>query len=296
MKTVTEQLQIHIRSEMLGLLRKIDGMKEFLGPLAQFNVVIDTNIILGDLKWLVGERRNPEATTALVESIKAGTIVAYVTKSVLAEVDEHISTLALRYKLPEDVLRQQWESYRREFLECRTPSKKFVEYYKNIKDPDDAPIIALEKTIRADGILSKDKAFPLMGGIVIDLDFVNRTRDYSRKTAIVATIHCSGGIVFNVSWVLIEAVLKSLADAIKSFRRLPTSVQIVILLAAITIASNKNMRKRAITMIEPVITVISSTWPDVLEWLTNIGEILAENTVESPVPIYKNVENREEHS
>ena len=286
MKTKTWQLQTHIRSEMLGDLRKIEGMKNLLGPLAQFIVVVDANIILGDLIWLVSKRKNPEAATELVECIKAGTIVAYVARPVLAEVDEHISTIAATKKLPEDALRQEWKIYRK-IINVRTPRRHLVDRYKGGQDPDDAPTIALAKMIRADGILSKDSDIVAMGGLAIELDFTNRARDYSRKTAIAVTIRCSGGIALIVSWASIEIVLKSAAGFVAWFRKLPACVQIVLFVAVVAVASNKNVQECVIAMIAPIRTAISGHWPEVLDWLASVGTTLAENTLAPPVPTFK---------
>ncbi|MGE4530894.1 MAG: PIN domain-containing protein [Acidithiobacillus sp.] len=291
MKTVAEQLQTHIRSEMLGHWRDIDGMKNFLRHLAQFNVVVDANVILGDLIWLVGKRKNPEATTELVECINAGTIVAYVARPVLAEVDEHITTIATAKKLPEDALRREWKSYRK-LLKLRTPSKALVDRYKEGQDPDDAPTIALAKMIRADGILSKDSDIVAMGGLVIELDFTNHARDYSRKTAVAVTIRCSGGIVLIVSWASIEIAIKSVVDCVSWFRSLPASVQIILLFAVIAVASNKNVQEQVIAMIAPLRTAISGHWPEAIDWLASVGATLAENTIKPPVPTFKTQKSR----
>ena len=286
MKTVAAQLQTRIRSEMLGDLRKIEGMKNFLGPLAQFIVVVDANIILGDLIWLVSKRKNPEATTELAECIKAGTIVAYVARPVLAEVEKHISTIAAAQKLSEDALRQEWKIYRK-IIKVRTPRRHLVDRYKAGQDPDDAPTIALAKMLRADGVLSKDTDIVAMGGLVIELDFTKHARDYSRKTAVAATIRCSGGIALTVSWVSIDIALKSAAGFVAWFRRLPAPVQIILFFAIVAVASNKKAQERVIAMIAPIRTAISGHWPEALDWLASVGTTLAENTLPPPAPTFK---------
>ncbi|WP_215842937.1 putative toxin-antitoxin system toxin component, PIN family [Acidithiobacillus montserratensis] len=286
MKTMSEQFQKHIRSEILSVLREIDGIENLLEPLAQFTVVVDANIILGDLIWLVSKRKNPDATTELVECINAGTIVAYVARPVLAEVDEHISTIAVKKNLPEDALRKEWKIYRK-ILKVRTPRRHLVDRFKKGQDPDDAPTIALEKMIRADGILSKDNDIVAMGGLLIDLDFTSRVRDYSRKTAVAATIRCSGGIALTVSWVTVEIFLKLAAECVSWFRRLPAPVKIVLFFAVVVVSVNKNVRERVMALIAPLRTTMSSHWPEVIDWLASVDTTLAENTIEPPVPTFK---------
>ena len=286
MKTVAEQLQTHIRSEMLGDLRKIEGMKNLLGHLAQFNVVVDANIILGDLIWLVDKRKKPEATTELVECIKAGTIVAFAPRSVLNEVNKHIATIAASKSLSEEELRREWKAYRK-LIKVRTLRKEIVDRYKDGQDPDDAPTIALAEMLRADGILSKYEDIVAMGGLVIEMDFTRHARDYSRKTAVMATIHYSSGMALTVSLALIKNALQVVARFVSWFRTLPAPVQVIIFLAIIAVASNKKVQERVISMIVSIVPAISGHWPEILDVLAIVGETLAENTIPPPAPTFK---------
>lgn len=284
-----------IRSEILGNLRKLEGLKGVLGPLAQFVVVVDANVILKDLIWLVGKRRNPEAMTALMECVKAGTIVAYVTRSVLAEVDEHITTIAAARNLSEEALRAEWKSYRK-LVKVKTPRKALVARYQNGQDPDDAPTIALQKMLRADGILSKDSDLVAMGGLVIELDFTNQAREYSRKTAVAATIRVSGGMVLIVSWGVIAVALKSMTAIAESFRRLPPAAQVFVFIAVLAIGSNRRARERATTMIRQANASIRNHWPAVAGILAEIAATLAENTVSPPSPNIRVAKTRTIHN
>lgn len=65
-----------VRSDVLKDLRDlIDAWRGFNGMIqgaATFSIVLDTNVVIGDLLWLVVKRRNPEAKTELMEIIAAG--------------------------------------------------------------------------------------------------------------------------------------------------------------------------------------------------------------------------------
>lgn len=291
MTTRAIPIQGHICSEILGELRKINCLKQFCGPLAQFVVIVDANIILGELIWLASKRKNPEATTALMECIRAWIIVAYVTRSVLTEVDEHIATIAVNRHISEEALRTEWKAYRK-LVKVRTPRKALVARYKNSQDPDDAPTIALEKMLRADGILSKDSDLVAMGGLVIELDFTKQARDYSRKTAIAATIRLSGGVVAVVSWGAILITFESMRGAATLFRRLPPAVQVLILVAALAIGSNRSVQERVATMIQQTNASFLDHWPAVAAVLAAIGTTLAANTVSPPTPTFRAAKSR----
>jgi len=283
--------QGRIRSEMLGELRKIELLKPLLGPLAQFIIVVDANVILGDLIWLVSKRTNPNAVTELMECIMAGTIVAYIARSVLAEVDKHIITIAANKDMPEVALRQEWKKYRK-LVKVRTPRKALVDRYKDGQDPDDAPTIALEKMLRAAGTLSKDRDILEMGGLVIEMDFTKRARDYSRKTAVVATIQLSGGAVILVTGSALALIWKSIQSATVWFKQLPDFMRLILFVAVLVVASNRQVRERVMAMFAQMNESVSCYWPDVLSLLTSMGTELAENTVPPPIPTYSTPKNR----
>lgn len=270
---------------MLASLREIEGMKSLIGPLAQFSIVVDANILLGDLIWLVGKRKNPQASTEIMECIAAGTIVAYVTRSVFDEVNEHIPNIASDKSLSEDALREEWEAYRRH-LKVIAPQQELVDCYKDGQDPDDAPTIALEKMLGADGVLTKDSDIAAMGGMVIELDFTRRARDYSRKTAIAATIKFTGGVGFIVTWAALESVWKAMKAVVVWLRNLPPFVQGVIFVAVIIIAANRRTQDRIVALLGKIEVLKSEHWPAIASLLAGVVAALAENTVPPPVPTY----------
>lgn len=291
MTTGKISLQSSIPSEMLGHLRQIEGVKALLGPLAQFVIVVDANVILGDLIWLVSKRKKPDAITELMECIRAGTVVAYIARSVLAELDEHITTIATDKNLSEVALRQEWKKYRK-LIKVRKPREAMVDRCRDGQDPDDAPTIALEKMLRADGILSKDTDIAAMGGLVIEMEFTKQARDYSRKTAVAATIRLSGGTAIIVSWAGLEITWKSIQRAAAWLTRLPAPVQLIIFVAIVAVVSNRHAQKRVTSLIAQISASVTDYWLDVLSLLASMGTTLTENTVPPPVPTFSTPKNR----
>ena len=272
---------------MLAILRQFKVFQGFIGPLAQFIVVVDANIILGDLIWLVSKRKKPDAVTELMECIMAGTIVAYIARSVLAEVDEHITTIAADKKLSEDTLRQEWKKYRK-LVKVRTPPKTMVESFKDSQDPDDASTIVLQKKLRADGILSKDTDLVAMGGLVIEMDFTKQARDYSRKTAVSATIKL---MLFGVPVVIGYGAFNILVQAIRgifiTWKKLPLTVKLFILVALVVIASDKRARTVVMGRIRELKRCLDAIAPDMGNIFLVLAEKISENTVPAPSPTFK---------
>lgn len=284
MNTMSKAMETRIRSEMLATLREITWIKPMLGPIAQFTIVVDANIILGDLIWLVKKRKKLDSQTKLMECIRAGTVVAYISRAVDEEVNEHIPTIAVNQGISEDALRKEWKAYRK-IIKVRTPRKALVDRYKDGQDPDDAPTLALAEMIHAVGILSKDTDIVAMGGLVIELDFTKQVRDYSRKTAVAATVYCAAGTTMIISWAAIEIAAKSIKGIAVWFSGLPQPIQILIFAAVVVIAPNKSVQKVVDDMIRKV-PAIKDSWPVVLGLLEQAGTTLAESTVSPPVPKY----------
>lgn len=286
MNEISPQIMTMIRSEMLAHLRAIDGFKKIIGPVAQFTIVVDANIILSDLIWLVSKRRNPEAQTELMECIRAETVIAYITRTVYEEVNEHISSIAVKQGISKDALRKEWKSYRK-LIKIRTPRKALVDRHKGGRDPDDAPTIALEKMIHADGILSKDTDIVAMGGLVIELDFTKQARDYSRKTAVAATIRLGAGLSFMAAWTVVELALKAIQAIIEWFRSLPDWIQAIHCAAFLVVMLDDRVLTRISAMLASLQEDFLGGKKEIVEPFLSLCQTYIENVVQPPIPTFK---------
>lgn len=287
---ITQRALASIRSDVLGPLRDIQEYHRLVGPLAQFEIVVDANIILSDLIWLA-KRTNPTATTELMECARAGTIVIYIARSVFDEINEHITTIATKRKIPEETLRKEWKEYRK-FVKVRTPPKRHVDQFINGQDPDDAPTLALQKMLRADGILTKDSDIVAMGGLVIELDFTEKARDYSRDVAIAATIRFSGSFGVAISWEIIKFIFSILDKAVETFKKLPPEVQIIFGVVLVGVVVNPQSRKKVLDTIANSKNTIIALFPGAMEYLEIISAEYEKHNVLPPVPQFKTAKNR----
>ena len=287
---ITQLALASLGSDLLGKLREIEEFKELLGTLVQFTLVVDANIILGDLIWIV-KRKNPNATTKLMESIKAGTVVVYITRSVLMEIDQHITTIATKRNLSEDILRQEWKKYRK-LVKVRTLPERLVDQFIDGQDPDDAPTLALQKMLRADGILTKDFDIEAMGGPVIELDFTTQLREYSRQTAVAVSIRLSGEIAMMVSWTMAESILELAKSSVKRMKALPLVVQIILICVVVIIVANPYTGKYVKGAFSSIAGGLSSYLPMILDLLTLLYTEYERNNVPPPIPQIKIAKNR----
>jgi len=218
-------LQFSIRSENLknarGISESFSGtefgriLRETTGNLAQFTVVVDANAIISDL-ILLQNRKNPEATPALLECLRAGTVSGYVTRRVIHEVERHIPDIEEQYKRKKwnkDTAYRDLAEYKKLFT-TKTPRKYRVDKIlrANPVDPDDAPTIALAREVKAIGILTDAPDLEAMGGFCLEVDFVLEARVYSRKIVVSATIKQGSIIVLFIAAPIFSAVPTVLSE------------------------------------------------------------------------------------
>ncbi|MHB1280565.1 MAG: PIN domain-containing protein [Acidithiobacillus sp.] len=303
------QLQFSIRSESLSEFRNIgeiftggnigELLQKAMGPLAQFTVVVDANVILGDLKFLA-TREKPEAITALMECVRAGTFIAYATRNIVSEVERHIPKLVKQYNDSEGHFLRHWAEYKK-MLKIKTPRKYRVE--KNLRtkpqDPDDAPTIALAKELKAVGIFTKDSDLEAMGGFCLDLDFAIHARDYSRKIVVAATIEQGAFTGLVVGGYAVVGLSSALAGSCRSFfnvaSRAPAWVKIgaggVTLGLFLWVILNGEKRGQVLSGASRVLAKISGAVSDgvpvLLQVASDLNDIVREHDVLPPMPTRK---------
>lgn len=186
------------QSDRLKELRElIQSWKDFdkvIGCAVQFRIVVDSNVVLGDIRWLAYKRKNEAARTTLIETIEAGTIEVYVPPALFDEVEEHMERIAREEGLDKELMAVQWAEYQKK-LKVLEPESEQVQLLQNGVDPDDAVFLALAQKIAAAGIVSNDRHIEKMGGNKISVDCIVSLRNYSRSTAVELNIKVMGVMV-----------------------------------------------------------------------------------------------------
>lgn len=280
-----------IRSETLAFLRTLEYTRQFVGPIAQFVVVIDANVVLSDLIWLAGKRRDHSAYTSVMECIKAGTFIAYISRSARDEVTEHIPRIASEKNLPLETMQAEWKQYRK-LLKVRTTKQPRVDKYRGGQDPDDAPHLALADQVRAHGILSNDSDLVAMGdrmnGVrVFEAEFVLDARNYSRNMAVAVSIKALGITSVIVLGSAVKIAHDLVGEAIRSFSKLPPALRLLIVIAIVLIASNKSIRNTAKNGFSCIRETLATYAPDALEFISKAAETYRNNITGPPQLKYR---------
>lgn len=259
-----------VRSDILKDLRSlIDSWNGFNGMLkgaATFSIVLDTNVVITDLLWLVVKRRNPDARTDLMEIVDAGTAVVYAPPRLLEEVREQIPLIAEEKGLDPERLFAEWESYRAS-LEVVDPGQESINAHSNGVDPDDADFVALEKTISAAGVFSKDKHIAMMGGNQISIETIASLRGYSRATAIELTIKVNGLVMTLIGVATIRSLFSGCSALIESLARAPEWVKVALLVGGAFAALHPGTREYLTRQFKSAFDGIRGVSPHVMEEL-----------------------------
>ena len=264
---------VRVRSEELSELRvtidRFKGMADLIGAAVQVLVVVDANIILGDLIWMASKRTTPLAKTSLLESSIAGTLIACVPPYAIEEVQEKIPEVAKKRDIDEVVLAGLWEEYRTT-LSVKEPDPNHVEKYRQGRDPKDADYLALADTLSAKGILSRDKDISAMGGAVISMEAVTLLRDYSRAAAVEFNIKVNGCFSLMVGMVTLKIALVLLDKVAGKVARVPGWAKVLLLCLLFVSLMNEKTRSKLGEVISVLRNATSSLAPQIWDLVVEV--------------------------
>lgn len=257
-----------VRSDKLKQLRiVIRSWKEssaVIGSAAQFRLVVDSNVILGDIIWLSSKRTNELATTHLMEVIEAETVDMYAPPILFDEVEEKIPLIAAEKGLDQNLMYNHWAVYKTK-LKVFVPDQDKVSVLRNGVDPDDAEFVALEQTIRASGVISKNSDIKMMGGNQISVECITYLRNYSRATAIEMNIKVNGVMFVKLSYAAIAGMFAGGKALIEGIGKAPEWVKIALLMGGAVIALHPGARASVARGLKTVLAGISEATPFVIE-------------------------------
>lgn len=257
-----------VRSDKLKELRVVVSYwkktSSVIGNAAQFRLVVDSNVILGDLLWLVAERRNESAKTDLMETIEAETIDLYAPPRLFDEVEEYLPLLAAERGLDVNLMHAEWAIYKLR-IKIAEPDEDKVLALKDGVDPDDAEFVALAQTINAAGVISKDAHIAQMGGNHISVTCITHLRNYSRATAIELNIKVNGVNFAKFSYAMIAGMFAGGKALIEGVSKAPDWVKIALLVGGVFIALHPGARASVARGLETVLDGIKAATPFVIE-------------------------------
>jgi predicted nucleic acid-binding protein len=270
----------HIRSDSLTHLRTslehFRGLNLDLGLVAQFSLVIDTNVVIKELLWLTRSRKDPNAKSGLVEVVDANTIKLFGPPALFEEVKEKIPVVSADLAVDAAVMFEHWDEFKKR-IQLEVPDPQLTRELQSGIDPDDAPFVALQRTINAAGILSKDPHITAMGGHQVSLDCIFYLRDYSRNTAIEMSIKVAGTNLLIAGVAGIGAACLAARSLSAAYVRLPEWVKLTLVVGGLLALSNPRARTATVNLVQRLTAGISEASPKAIQLISDAACSAYEN-------------------
>lgn len=275
-----------VRSDKLKELRvAIKAWRDtnaYFDGLVQFRLVVDSNVVLGDILWLVAGRTNKTAKTHLMEAIEAETIDVYAPPLLFDEVEEKIPLIAAEKGLDVNLMYIEWGIYKLK-LKIAEPDSAKVLALKNSVDPDDAEFVALAQTISAVGVISKDRHIEHMGGNQISIMCITHLRNYSRDTAIEMNIKVNGVILATAGMTAIRGLFTGIKALLDSVSKAPDWVKFALLAAGLFAVLHPRTRTRVNRGLKTVLEGIGEATPAIISHLAEAAALAEKHKSEAQV-------------
>lgn len=210
-----------IRSDNLAMLRPLiehSPLFKSIEDLFRITVIVDANIILRDLLWLVRKRDTPGARSEFKELLDSGTVVAIAPTFLKEEISLNIRKLSDERAIPVDVLTLEWEAYIEliTFVEVGGADAAF-------EDPKDAPYIKLQRQ-SGNLIYSRDSDIRRMGGQIIPPVVFATLRLYSRHVAVEYTLLVGGQGTLLLSFSMVSGLIRLAKAIFPQIKKIPRAI------------------------------------------------------------------------
>lgn len=265
----------YLPSDHLKELRTItvlwSALRSVVGPILQIRLVLDTNMVIGDLLRLAKPHASPNYRTALQELMASETVICYAPEHLKIEMGRRWPRVAAKNHISPELAATLWAHYAAQLRFC--PVSLESVNHRNVQDPADLPFIALAARIGAQ-IYSRDRDIPAMGGHVLTMDCLFSLQTYARHKVVEVTIQVGGMAVASGTLGALILTFKAVRAALSGFMRLPAEARILILLCFLWAVGNEGRRKTIAATIQRIVSGITETLgPPLRDVLGDLAEV-----------------------
>ncbi|MEQ8694494.1 MAG: hypothetical protein RIC85_04100 [Gammaproteobacteria bacterium] len=252
----------YLDSEILGTLRPFlelyPTLKQLTGQIAQFKIVIDANMALADL--LHKHAHAGLRQTAIEEAVKSSAIELHAPTWLDKEmIGSAIPQVSRKKGIPESALLTLWAEYKEQIIWDDAFSAPAPDDTTD-GDSKDVPYVALQRSVSAAAILSRDKDIDDLGGQRVDLEFVLSVRTYARATSYVVGIRVGG--VF-VTWISVGMLAQIVKLVVSSISRLPDGVKFALMAVVAFVVIHPQSRERILALFKDLGVLLADAWPEI---------------------------------
>jgi hypothetical protein len=240
---------------LLNLAQSISAFSPFVRDFVKFRIVLDASAAQEHLRWLLGKRTNPSATTSIHEAIVSGVVIAFAPSYIESEILEHEEEIATDTGTVAAEVRRLW-LVMRESLQLY-PMDAVPNEVRQLVDQDDEPYRIVRQKIGARAILTRDPHFKEMGEPVVMEQIDVILRDYARASTVKIGVVLGSGVTFAISFQMVPVLFRMLTGAARWMRRQSPTTQIAIICGALILAIHPKFRAKLVSAwqaIAPVIT------------------------------------------
>lgn len=119
-----------------------------------YSVVLDSNIVVADIRWKVLKRKNPEFRSLLDRALDSTLLIPFVPDALSEEVEENLRELSERHDIPVQRFLTEWEKVKPRLQIVSVPAENLESI--EIRDLTDAPFVAAQRQTNAYAIVSTD--------------------------------------------------------------------------------------------------------------------------------------------
>jgi len=203
------------------VMRLLPKGVEYSHKAVQVHLVLDTNVLVEDLRFLAKTCRDAGARTGIQELLASETVVAYYPAEAVPELEAKLDEIARRDGLDRSKLGTLWDQYRTKLHICPVGAipVTMADDCRVLRDPTDLPFLALRHLLGANAIVTNDRDISAAGAPVIPpvhlrVDLRDLARAQGQHLAVIV-----GGIV--VVGVPVVAVVAMIQGTAKAAVRLP---------------------------------------------------------------------------
>jgi hypothetical protein len=179
---------------------------------------------LGELRWRLGSRENPQARSGLEEALDAGVLVLIAPNFLKVEIEKHLPAIAEETHRTLSEAESEWNLFQTK-LHFYQPTSDVPDGW--VADPRDLPYKNASDELGLP-VYTRDAHLAKMGAPVLWVCIDAACRDHARATSV--TLGFTMGSTYSVT-IGVEAI-RAAGQGIKSlyegFRRLPTWLQLAI--------------------------------------------------------------------
>lgn len=214
-------------SSVREIMRAFPVLAEQLGVPESVRLVLDANVLVAEVRWIVKKRRNNNARTALQEALASGTLVGFAPTYLEEEMRRQLAALAEEEHLSYEALADAWTQYKVSliFYDAGGPA---LLADSGIVDPKDLPYVRAYSALGAAAIMTADPHLRRMGALTVDAELCVKMRSYARDASIDFTLRLGGFAVGACAVAGAVGLAKIGVRLISGISKLPTAVRFLV--------------------------------------------------------------------